>query len=82
VHDDVVGDVRGKAGVPRPRTASTAELLAIMRKTTSARSNTSAGLPATSAPAARSGALRSGLRFHTTSGVREAPDAARFSAMG
>src|SRR5215218_6761458 len=70
---------RPKSGVPRPKTESIAAPSTSMRITTRARLNTSAGLAATLAPAARSGSLLSGERFQTTSAV---PIRARLSAMG
>ena len=65
--------------VPWPSTASVAAALTSMTITVSARTNTSDGLAATRAPAARSGAQRSADRFHTTSGM---PATARFSVIG
>jgi hypothetical protein len=58
-----------KPSVPRPRTASIASPWASMTRIVSDRSQTSAGVAATAAPATRSGSHRSGLRFQTTSGV-------------
>ncbi len=79
VDDGASGHAGGEAGVPRPSTASTAASSVSISSTVSARSKTSAGLAATSAPASRRGAHRSGVRFPTTSGV---PARARLSAMG
>ncbi|CAM5451285.1 hypothetical protein SGLAM104S_10600 [Streptomyces glaucescens] len=67
------------SGAPRARTASTAASSASISSTTRVRANTSAASVATSAPAARSGWARSGVRFQTTSGV---PADASRRAMG
>ena len=65
--------------VPRPSTASVAASLISMTITVPARANTSRGLAATRAPAARRGSQRSGDRFQTTSLL---PAAAKFIAIG
>ena len=65
--------------VPRASVASIAAPFASIASTTGARANTSATDPATSAPAARNGAVLAAVRFQTTSFV---PARSRFAAIG